>query len=205
MWCSSANSLLFRPDIPRVGTDRAGVMRCRRSLLAAVGCCCCCHRCCQPLVLVPISAVCPALRQRPPCPGPGHHYGVCAGAETAPVPCSDLPPNPTAAAPDDGRVLSRVGVADHAVTLKAPWTGSGWREYSYGGFGGGHPRFHPHTRNAQPATRFCIVRSPGAVALGGRRGRGGPSKVREAPGDFCVAISSARTSERSDDDRGIPG
>jgi hypothetical protein len=32
---------------------------------------------------------------------------------------------------------------DHAVTLKAPWTGSGWREYSYGGFGGGHPHFHP--------------------------------------------------------------
>jgi hypothetical protein len=27
---------------------------------------------------------------------------------------------------------------DHEVTLKAPLPGSGWREYSYGGFGGGH-------------------------------------------------------------------
>jgi len=27
-------------------SDRAGVMRCRRSLLLAVGCCCCCHCCC---------------------------------------------------------------------------------------------------------------------------------------------------------------
>ena len=26
-------------------------------LLVAVGCCCCCHRCCQPMVLFPISAV----------------------------------------------------------------------------------------------------------------------------------------------------
>ena len=52
------------------------------------------------------------------------------------------PPNPTAAEPDGRRVLSRVGAADHAVTPQAPWTGSGWREYSYGGFGGGHPNFH---------------------------------------------------------------
>jgi hypothetical protein len=45
--------LLFRPDISPVGANRASVMRCWRSLLAAVGCCCCCHRCCQPLVLFP--------------------------------------------------------------------------------------------------------------------------------------------------------
>ena len=25
------------------------------------------------------------------------------------------------------------------MTPEAPWTGSGWREYSYGGFGRGHP------------------------------------------------------------------
>jgi len=31
------------------------------------------------------------------------------------------------------------------VTPQAPLTGSGCREYSYGGFGGGHPHFHPHT------------------------------------------------------------
>ena len=30
------------------------------------------------------------------------------------------------------------------VTPKAPLTGSGCRKYSYGGFGGGHPHFHPH-------------------------------------------------------------
>jgi hypothetical protein len=58
--------------------------------------------------------------------------------------CSDPSPNPIAAEPDARRVLSRVGVADHEVTLKAPWAGSGWREYSYSGFGGGHPSFHPH-------------------------------------------------------------
>jgi len=28
-------------------------MRCRWSLMTAVGCCCCCHRCCQRLVLFP--------------------------------------------------------------------------------------------------------------------------------------------------------
>ncbi len=44
---SRTDLLLFRPDISRVGADSASVMRCRRSLLSAVGCCCCCHRCCQ--------------------------------------------------------------------------------------------------------------------------------------------------------------
>jgi len=38
---------VFRPDIS-VGTDRARVMRCCRSLVLAAGGCCCCHRCCQP-------------------------------------------------------------------------------------------------------------------------------------------------------------
>lgn len=28
------------------------------------------------------------------------------------------------------------------MTPKALWTGSGWRGYSYGGFGGGHPNFY---------------------------------------------------------------
>ena len=39
---------LSGPDISPVGTDRASVMRCRRSPVVAGGCCCCCHRCCQP-------------------------------------------------------------------------------------------------------------------------------------------------------------
>jgi hypothetical protein len=54
------------------------------------------------------------------------------------------PPNPIAAEPDGRRVLSRGGVADHEVTPRAPLTGSGCREYSYGGFGGGHPHFLLH-------------------------------------------------------------
>jgi hypothetical protein len=69
-------------------------------------------------------------------PAPGHRPRRC--------PAQAPPPNPAAAGPDGRRVLSRVGAADHAVTPQAPWTGSGWREYSYGGFGGGHTNFHPH-------------------------------------------------------------
>jgi hypothetical protein len=36
------------------------------------------------------------------------------------------------------------------VTPQAPLTGSGCREHSYGGFGGGHPRFHTHTVLRKP-------------------------------------------------------
>ncbi len=59
-------------------------------------------------------------------------------------------PNPIAAGPDGRRVLSRGGAADHAVTPQAPLTGSGCREHSYGGFGGGHPHFHPHNGGRTP-------------------------------------------------------
>ena len=53
-WTALSNNLpLFRPDISPVDTDRARVLRCRWSLVSAVGCCFCCHRCCQPLVLFP--------------------------------------------------------------------------------------------------------------------------------------------------------
>jgi hypothetical protein len=62
---SRADLPFFRPDISPVGVDRASVMRCRRLLLVAVGGCCCCYRCCQPLVLFPISTVSPAPRPRP--------------------------------------------------------------------------------------------------------------------------------------------
>jgi len=55
-------------------------------------------------------------------PLPGLHWGT-----DAPLRVQTPPPNPTAAGPDGRRVLSRVGAADHAVTPKAPWTGSGWR------------------------------------------------------------------------------
>ena len=77
------------------------------------------------LVLIAISGLFPATWPRP----------VLARAP---------PPNPIAAEPDGRRVLSGGGAADHEVTPQAPLTGSGCREYSYGGFGGGHPHFHAH-------------------------------------------------------------
>jgi hypothetical protein len=80
-------------------------------------------------------------------------------------PAQAPPPNPTATGPDGRRVLSRVGAADHAVTPKAPWTGSGWREYSYGGFGGGHPPFHPHAFCRQPEFHNLHYQLGKSVAL----------------------------------------
>ena len=127
----------FRPDISPVGADRASVMRCRRSLLLAGGCCCCCHRCCQ--------AAGPSCSPSP---------RLLPGAVTAPCPAQAPPPNPTAAEPDGRRVLSRGGVADHEVTPQAPLTGSGCREHSYGGFGGGHSHFHPHNADLRITSRL---------------------------------------------------
>ena len=90
--------------------------------------------------------------------GPVPHFRGLIGAVTAPCPFQTPPPNPTAAGPDGRRVLSRGGVADHEVTPQAPLTGSGCREHSYGGFGGGHPHFHPHAdlhpRSASPAWKI---------------------------------------------------
>jgi hypothetical protein len=75
--------LLLRPDIFPVGTDRATVMRCRRSLMTAVGCCCCCHRCCQRLVLFPISAVRGRTPTLPPaCSRPSNRSYPCGHPDT---------------------------------------------------------------------------------------------------------------------------
>jgi hypothetical protein len=61
------------------------------------------------------------------------------------------PPNPAAAGPLGRQVLSRVGVPDHEVTSpQAPWTGSGWHEYSYGGVRG-----RPRTSTPMPRSRLC--------------------------------------------------
>ena len=85
-------------------------------------------------------------------PSAGHHHalvlvttiGPLPGDVTAPCLAQAPPPNPAAAEPDGRRVLSRGGAADHEVTPQAPLTGSGCREHSYGGFGGGHPHFLLH-------------------------------------------------------------
>jgi hypothetical protein len=88
---------------------------------------------------------------------------------TAPCPVQTPPPDPTAAGPDGRRVLARVGVADHEVTPEAPLPGSGWREHAYGGFGGGHPRFHPHADYRYPILRIRTI-SLGSAAVTAARG-----------------------------------
>ena len=74
-------------------------------------------------------------------------------------PAQAPPPNPTAAGPGDGWVLSSSALRVHkpctptrAVALRSQpgLTGSGSHRYSYGGFGGGHPHFHPHTGCQHP-------------------------------------------------------
>jgi hypothetical protein len=101
-------------------------------------------------------------------PLPADHGSGCVPAQTPPL-------NPIAARPHVRRVLSRVGRADHAVTPQAPWTGSGWRGYSYGGFGGGHPQFLTHApdllirRSGQavqdsPSLAVCWIDVPGLSA-----------------------------------------
>ena len=82
---------------------------------------------------------------------PTHRAGLC--------PAQTPPPNLTAAGPGDGWVLSSSALRVHepctptwAVALRSQpgLTGSGSHRYSYGGFGGGHPRFHRHTGCQQP-------------------------------------------------------
>jgi len=60
----------MRPDISPVVTDRACVLRCRRSLALAVGWCCCCHRCCQPSAGRPVESR-PVPCRGWPASGPG--------------------------------------------------------------------------------------------------------------------------------------
>ena len=67
-------------------------------------------------------------------PGGGHHFRGCTGcADRYYCPAQTPPPNTTAAGPYGRRVLSGVGVADHAVTpgcglgrVAEVVTGSGW-------------------------------------------------------------------------------
>ena len=104
----------FRPDISPVGADRASVMRCRRSLLPAVGRCCCCQpRSCSPF---PRSPADDSVTPWSSSPSPGL-FRQPGRALSCPRP---LPRTRLAAEPDGRRVLSRGGAADHVVTLKAP-------------------------------------------------------------------------------------
>jgi hypothetical protein len=84
---------------------------------------------------------------------------ACPGDATAPCHVPGPPPNPIAAEPGDGWVLSRPSSRVHeprnspdAVVLRSQTvlTGSGSHRYSYGGFGGGHPHFHPHNGGRKP-------------------------------------------------------
>ena len=87
------------------------------------------------------------------------NIGPSTGKGTTPCPAQTPPPNPIAAEPGDGRVLSRPSSRVHeprnspdAVALRqqTALTGSGSHRSSYGGFGGGHPHFHPHTGCGNP-------------------------------------------------------
>jgi hypothetical protein len=109
---TNCRTSLFRPDISPVGANRARVMRCRQSLMTAVGCCCCCHRCCQRVGPVPHFHGLPADDSVTPwssSPSPG----LFPATRPRPVLSLAPPPNPIAAEPYGRRVLSRGGAADH--------------------------------------------------------------------------------------------
>ena len=108
-----------------------------------------------PLVANVLSPLLSAWSARPGLCAYPDGYACCSGQLDG-MAAQTPPPNPIAARPHVRRVLSRVGGADHAVTPEAPWTGSGWREYSYGGFGGGHPQFLTHAP-------YLLIRRSGQV------------------------------------------
>jgi hypothetical protein len=72
-------------------------------------------------------------------------------------------PNPAAAGPDGRRGSVQGRRSRSRSDPQAPQTGSGWRGYSYGGFGGGHPLFRPHTGRRQPGrlTEVTVFMSVG--------------------------------------------
>jgi hypothetical protein len=85
--------------------------------------------------------------------------GPLPGQPAAPRPALPFPPpNPIAAAPGDGRVLSSPSSRVHepgtfteaaAQRSQTGLTGSGSHRYFYGGFGGGHSQFQPHACGRQ--------------------------------------------------------
>ena len=80
----------------------------------------------------------PAVQVRPENCKVVHRHGSQRGSHR-PVtitPWSSSPPSGLCPAPGPHRAC------------QAPLTGSGYREHSYGGFGGGHPHFRPHATPA---------------------------------------------------------
>jgi hypothetical protein len=104
------------------------------------------------------------------------NIGPSADEGTAPCPAQTPPPNPTAAGPGDGRVLSRPSSRVHepgsftevvALRSQTGLTGSGSHRSSYGGFGGGHPHFHRHSGRRQPNLTNLHCQLGKSVALHG--------------------------------------
>jgi hypothetical protein len=74
--------------------------------------------------------------------------------------------------PDSCRTIRQTGPvmgrrSRSRVTPKAPLTGSGCREHSYGGLGGGHPHFHPHAPKGSDARPLSPIRLIAAVHVDG--------------------------------------
>ena len=128
-------------------------------------------------------ANCTLIARRPSAAGETRHLDALVlvttlrpstSAVAALCPSQTPPPNPTAAEPGDGRVLSRPSSRVHepcsftgAVVLRPQrgLTGSRSHRYSYGGFGGGHPHFHPHAGTAQLWSRYCMTATSLAALL----------------------------------------
>jgi hypothetical protein len=135
-----------RPGISPAGAHRASVMRCRRLPMTAVGCGCRCQR----SALFPVSAVSWPDDSVAPLV-PAAISGPASGEADAP--CAIPGPSPE---PDSCRTIRQPGSVKgrrsrSRVTPKAPLTGSSCRKTLLGGFGGGHPHFHPHAVCRKPS------------------------------------------------------
>ena len=107
------------------------------------------------------------------------------------------PPNPIAAGPGDGRVLSRPSSRVHepcsftesgCLRPQTVLTGSGSRRYSYGGFGGGHSYFHPHTADLR-------ITSVSRALLAGFKAR---ASFKFAGWQGSLAVEAVRGHARND-------
>jgi hypothetical protein len=114
--------------------------------------------------------------------------------------------------PDSCRTIRQTGSVKgrrsrSRVTPKAPLTGSGCREHSYGGFGGGHPHFHPHAPDLLIRRFLCghpdpfrTVHDLGLVSSGCPGGSGAPKGCSSPwlpawlPGDDSVTPWSSSPS-----------